>query len=43
MVKKYKDMDAQLQNTTFEYIFIWFKASSDEYNGSDEQRNGGNG
>lgn len=25
MVKKYKDMDAQLQNTTFEYIYFYCK------------------
>lgn len=36
MVKKYKDMDAQLQNTTFQYIYFIIKATTNEYNGSNE-------
>ena len=36
MVKRYKDMDAQLQNTTFEYILLISKTPTDEHDGSDE-------
>jgi hypothetical protein len=34
MIKRYKDLDNQLQNTTFEYVLYYLKTSSNEHNGS---------